>query len=84
MGRGRGLANPWIEGAVGRKDGGRIGCGGSLQRSNTIRMQKALVYPRLVCSSDFSPVEAALGTLSQQKHWGWPWLKLPSTIVPLS
>lgn len=60
-----------------------MGCGSSRQQSNMIRKQKVLVYPS-VCSSGLTPIGAALGTLSQQKHWGWLWLKPTSNTVPLS
>lgn len=63
--------------------GSRIKCGSSMQQSNRVMMQKVWFIP-VFCSSGLFPVEAALRTLSQQEHLGWPWLKHTSDTIPLS
>lgn len=59
-----------------------MGCGSSGQQSHTVRKQKVLAYPS-VCSWGLTPVGAAVGTLSQQKPWGWGWWKPTSNTIPL-
>lgn len=72
--RTRALQAHEVEGAARREDGGEDGVGSSIQRSSLVKMPKVGFIPAF-CSGHLSFVEAALRTLSQQKHWGWPWRK---------
>lgn len=57
--------------------GGGMGCGTASSK------QKVLVYPS-IRSSGLTPVGAAVGTLSQQKPWGWGWQEPTFNTGPLS
>lgn len=57
-------------------------CGGGVRLGRQGQDAEASVYPALR-PSGLSPGEAAWGTSSRQKLWGWPWLKPTSDTVPL-